>query len=163
MGYYAKTLTPLSESWRIRTSSFLLYDPATIPAVASIFLLLFFESQIEEFKIETRWWNEIWAWKSSPTQYVISLSHLHKHTLFLFLSFGIYSFFLCFYEPFSFAYIILLSYGVSTGWAGHRFHFLTHFSFVTSFAPACSLYFTFCFFFTRSFHWAHWTRWLLIQ
>lgn len=30
-------LTPLSESWRIWTSSFLLYDPATIPAFASMF------------------------------------------------------------------------------------------------------------------------------
>lgn len=30
--------TPLSESWRMRTNSFLLCDPATIPAFASIFL-----------------------------------------------------------------------------------------------------------------------------
>lgn len=29
--------TALSESWRMRTNSFLLWDPATIPAFASIF------------------------------------------------------------------------------------------------------------------------------
>lgn len=32
-----KIHTPLSDSWRILTSSFLLCDPATIPPVASIF------------------------------------------------------------------------------------------------------------------------------
>lgn len=55
----------------------------------------------------------------------LSLTQTHSLSLSLIRHLQLLS---LFYEPFSFAYIILLSYGVSTGWAGHRFHFLTHFS-----------------------------------
>ena len=94
-GYVEKLLTPLSESWRIRTSSFLLCDPATIPALASMlfvsskcYFVLF--SKIRTYRqirsvVGLRERQRLWILRPFKTPFLfLSLRFLYVSSLYLF-------------------------------------------------------------------------------